>query len=96
MSETIVNQLKEIIAEELDVNIKVEDIDENLSLFEDGLEFDSIATVELISLIEKHFEVEFSDSELNPDYFSNLKVLADFISTKMVSSKREAVSVINS
>ncbi|NEP31974.1 acyl carrier protein [Moorena sp. SIO3B2] len=96
MSETIVNQLKEIIAEELDVNIKVEDIDENLSLFEDGLEFDSIATVELISLIEKHFEVEFSDSELNPEYFSNLKVLADFISTKMVSSKREAVSVINS
>ncbi|NEQ09198.1 MAG: acyl carrier protein [Moorea sp. SIO4E2] len=96
MSETIVNQLKEIIAEELDVNIKLEDIDENLSLFEDGLEFDSIATVELISLIEKHFEVEFSDSELNPEYFSNLKVLADFISTKMVSSKKEAVSVINS
>lgn len=95
MSETIVNQLKEIIAEELDVNLKVEDIDEDLSLFEDGLEFDSVTTVELISLIEKHFNVEFTDAELNPEHFSNIKVLADFVSSKMGSAKMETASAVN-
>lgn len=89
MSATLVNQLKTIIAQELDVNLKTEEIDENLALFEDGLGFDSIATVELISLIEKHFGIEFSDSDLNLEYFSNIKVLADFLAEKMESQKLE-------
>lgn len=82
MSATIIEKLKVIIAEELDTNLSAESIDESVSLFEDGLGFDSIATVELISLVEKHFDVEFSDAELNPENFSNLKVLANFISQK--------------
>ncbi len=91
MSETLVNQLKAIMAEELDVNLKVEEIDENASLFEDGLSLDSIAIVELISLVEQHFGFEFSDSELSPESFSNLRVLANLISSKMESPKMEAV-----
>lgn len=87
MSATVVNQLKKIIAEDLDVNLKAEDIDENAPLFEDGLGFDSIATVELISLIEKNFRVSFTDSELSPELFTNLTVLADFITKKMESQK---------
>ena len=82
MSETVTEQLKAIVAEELDVNLKVEEIDENASLFEDGLGFDSIATVEFISLIEQNFRLEFSDGELTPELFANLKVLADFITSK--------------
>lgn len=87
MSSTVVNELKKIISEELDVNLKVEEIDENAPLFEDGLGFDSIATVELISLIEKNFKVSFSDSELTPECFSNLNVLANFVAQKMESQK---------
>ena len=90
MSETFVNQLKAIIAEELDVNLKAEDIDESASLFEEGLGLDSIAIVELISSIEQHFGFEFSDSELNPEFFSNLRVLANFIASKMESAKMKA------
>ena len=82
MSETLINQLKTIVAEELDVNLKVEEIDEDASLFEDGLGLDSIATVEFISLIEERFGIEFCEGELNPELFSNLKVLADFITSK--------------
>ncbi|NEQ11085.1 MAG: acyl carrier protein [Moorea sp. SIO4E2] len=91
MSETIVNQLKKIISEDLDVNLNVEDIDENLSLFEDGLGFDSIATVELISLIEKHFDVEFYESELDLETFKNIKVMAEFITSKKESLQMEIV-----
>lgn len=91
MSETVINKLKKIIAEELDVNLIAEEIDENASLFEDGLGFDSIAIVELISFIEERFEIEFSDSELNPEHFSSLKILADFIISKKETPLVEAV-----
>jgi acyl carrier protein len=91
MSETVTKKLKTIVAEELDVNLKVEEIDENASLFEDGLGFDSIATVEFISLIEQNFGIEFCDGELNPELFSSLKVLADFITTKQPELSLEAV-----
>ncbi len=78
----VIAKLKDIIANELDMNLAVEDIDENVSLFEDGLGFDSIATVEIISLVEKHFDVQFADSELSPEYFGNLTILSKFILSK--------------
>ena len=86
MSEIIIEKLKKIISEELDVNLGMGDIDENTPLLESGEEkslgLDSITIVELISLIEQGFEIEFSDSELNPENFTNLKVLADCIISK--------------
>ena len=91
MSGSLVNQLKTLMAEELDVNLKVEEIDENASLFEGGLGLDSIAIVELISLVEQHFNFQFSDTELTPESFSNLNVLADFISVKLSSKTRKSV-----
>ena len=80
---SIIAKLKEIIANELDINLTIEEIDENTSLFEDGLVFDSIATVEMISLVEKHFDVQFEDSELSPEYFGNLNILSQFIISKL-------------
>jgi 2,6-dihydroxypseudooxynicotine hydrolase len=82
MSENLVNQLKIIVSQELDVNLKVEEIDENASLFEDGLGIDSIAVVTLISLLEKHFDIQFSEADLTPENFSNLNRLAEMISDK--------------
>jgi acyl carrier protein len=55
MSETLVNQLKAIIAEELDVNLK------------------------------EKFNFMFSDSELSPEFFSNLSVLANLIGSKLAT-----------
>jgi acyl carrier protein len=54
-------------------------------LFEGGLGVDSIAIVELISLVEQHFDFQFSDAELTPESFSTLNVLANIIANKMVS-----------
>lgn len=82
MSESVVEQLKTIIAEELDVNLKPEDIDESVSLFEDGLGFDSVIIVELIALTEEKFGIQFSDDELSLESFGNLNVLADCIMKK--------------
>lgn len=92
MVTNILNQLKTIIAEKLDVNLKIEEIDETASLFEDGLGLDSIAIVELIALTEQHFDVEFAESDLNLASFSNLNVLASCIAEKMTTSEQLKVT----
>jgi acyl carrier protein len=83
MLEDIVRQLKHIIADELDVNLDVEGVDETAPLFEGGIGLDSVAVMDLILLIEGHFGFEFSESELDVEIFENLGTLADFISTKV-------------
>lgn len=92
MSKTIVNELKNIIANELDVNLKVEAIDENISLFEEGLALDSISLVELISSVEQHFDFQFNDGELSPENFNTLNILAKFINSKISSSTSKTAS----
>jgi acyl carrier protein len=83
MSNVIVNQLKDIIANKLDVNLAYDEIDENISLFEDGLGLDSIAIVDLIVSIEKTFSFSIEDEELNADLFKNLKILSEFVRNKL-------------
>ncbi|MCU0287095.1 MAG: phosphopantetheine-binding protein [Acidobacteria bacterium] len=83
MSDNIMNQLKEIIAHKLDVNLKMDEINENVSLYEDGLGLDSIAIVDLIVSIEKAFSISIQDDELNAGLFKNLTTLADFIRGKV-------------
>ncbi|MDO9263751.1 MAG: phosphopantetheine-binding protein [Desulfosalsimonadaceae bacterium] len=83
MVETVIDQLKHIIVEKLDVNLTLEEIDANISLFEDGLGLDSVIIVEFISIIEEYFCFEFSENELNMELFSNLSILAQFISVKL-------------
>jgi acyl carrier protein len=83
MSQVIVKQLKDIIANQLDVNLTYDEIDENVSLFEDGLGLDSIAIVDLIVSIEKTFSLSIEDEELNTGLFKNLNVLAEFVCGKL-------------
>ena len=84
MIENVVEKLKRLIVDELDVNIKLNEIDETTSLFEEGLGLDSVAIMEFISLIETHFGFQFSDNELNMEPFQNIRTVANFISTKLV------------
>lgn len=79
----MLEQLKHILANDLDVNLTVEDIDGESSLFEDGLGLDSVSVMEFITLIEERFGFQFSDSELNIESFKNLNILADLISNKL-------------
>lgn len=86
MAEAIVDRLKKIIADKLDVNIAYNDIDETISLFEDGLGLDSIAIVDLIVSIEKDFALSIDDQELNVELFKSLRTLAQFIQGKLDGS----------
>ena len=80
--EIIVEQLKNIIVDQLDANIKRAEITLDVSLLEDGLGLDSIMLVELISLVEENFSFQFAEDELDLNIFTNIQTLAAFVATK--------------
>jgi acyl carrier protein len=86
MSRGVIEELKGIIVQELDVHLKKGEISEDASFFEDGLGIDSIAIVELIALVEERFRIQFSDADLVPSSFQNLRVLGELISEKQKAS----------
>jgi len=75
----VVDQIKELIAGELDVNLSVAEIGENDSLFEDGLGLDSVEIVEFITILEDHFKIQFSDMDLTKEMFRSISTIADFV-----------------
>lgn len=82
--EEMIDKLKHIIADELDVNLKIEDIDAEVPLFEEGLALDSVVLVELISFIEKRFGIELRDDALNMETFKNLASVTRVIKGELV------------
>lgn len=82
MNENIINQLKDLIANSLDLNISPDEVTPDAPLFEEGLGLDSIAIVELITLLEETFGFEFDEDHLNLEAFHDVKTLAAFIATQ--------------
>ena len=80
--ETVIEQLKTIIADQLDANIERAEITHDIPLLEDGLGLDSIMLVELISLVEETFGFQFEEDDLDMAVFTNLDTLATFVITK--------------
>ena len=78
----VVDQIKSLIADELDANLTVTEIGEESSLFEDGLGLDSVAIVEFITILEDRFKVQFSDMDLTKETFRNISTIADFVVEK--------------
>ena len=77
-------QLKKIIIEELNLeDIDASELKDNDPLFGDeGLGLDSLDAVELVVLIQKHFEVEIKDMEEGREALASINSLADFIETR--------------
>lgn len=79
----IIQQIKTVLAHDLDSNLREEQISEEISLFEGGLGLDSVNLVELIALLEKRFTIQFQDDELNPERFSTVATMADSVAGKL-------------
>ena len=60
--------------------MKPEDIDENASLFGEGLGLDSIDALELIVLMEKNYGIRLKDPNEGKAIFKSIAVMADYIS----------------
>lgn len=75
----IVEGLRAIIAEELDVAAPAE-LNETDRLNED-LNLDSIMILQLAVYIEEHFEVVFPEEDVDPGVFATVGSLTDFVAS---------------
>ncbi|WNG38784.1 acyl carrier protein [Archangium violaceum] len=86
----IAEQLKKMIAHELDVRIPESQIDFTVPLLEGGLALDSMVLFEFLTLIEKRYGIEFADQHLRPEVFENLTVLAGYVQRELVRAGKSA------
>ncbi|TAN46932.1 MAG: acyl carrier protein [Methylococcaceae bacterium] len=78
----MLEQLKRLLVENINPELKLDQIDPDDSILEDGLGLDSIKVVELIVLIEKNFGFTFTEDELSMDAFASLRTLAKFVADR--------------
>ena len=78
--EELILQVKKEIIEVLNLEeVKPEDIDNDASLFGEGLGLDSIDALELIVLIEKNYGIKLKDPAAGKEIFKSINVMADYI-----------------
>ena len=76
----LIYKLKQQIIEALNLeDMKPEDIDDNVSLFGEGLGLDSIDALELIVMMEKNYGIKLQDPAQGKEIFKSVAVMADFI-----------------
>jgi len=80
MSVTVTQRIRRLIVEELDFPTPL-DLDETTRLFKGGVDLDSFAAVELIALIETHFDIEFEVTDIRPEHFSDINSLGRLVET---------------
>ena len=75
----IIQQIKHILVEDMQLNVVSDEIPDDYSLLEGGLGLDSILIAELIARIEDRFGLHFDDRVLDTELFNNLTLLAGFV-----------------
>jgi acyl carrier protein len=75
----IIQQIKHILVEDMQLNVVSDEIPNDYSLLESGLGLDSILIAELIARIEDRFGLHFDDRVLDVELFNNLTLLAGFV-----------------
>lgn len=79
--EELIKELKEEIIEVLNLEeMTIDDIDENDSLFGEGLGLDSIDALELIVLLEKKYGIKLANPAASKEIFKSVATIADYVS----------------
>ena len=81
--EELKTQIREMIVRDLKLQgVKPEEIKDDAPLFEEGLGLDSLDAVELVVLVQKHFDVQIEDMDEGQAAFRSIQTLAEFIDAR--------------
>jgi acyl carrier protein len=83
----IIRQIKQILVEDMQLNVVPDEIPDDYSLLESGLGLDSILIAELIARIEDRFGLQLDDRVLEAELFNNLSLLAGFIAQARLATQ---------
>ncbi len=82
----VVQQIKQILVDDLELHVAAAEIPDDCSLLESGLALDSILIAELIVRIEDRFGFQFDDRMLETRLFDNLSELAAFVARERLAT----------
>jgi acyl carrier protein len=77
-----IDRLKRILADSLQLGARAERLTSDSALLGSIPEFDSMAVVTVLTMIEDEFGIEVEDDEISADVFETLGTLASFVSGK--------------
>jgi len=85
------NKLKSIIIEELHLeDMTPETLDDDVTLFGEGLGLDSLDALQLAVAVEEHFGVRIADEQEGKDAFASVNALCAFIGKRQGPSAKSA------
>lgn len=80
--EKLMEDLKTQIVEQLNLqDVKPGDIGNDDPLFNEGLGLDSIDALELIVLLQQHYNIKLLNAEEGPKVFYSVRSMAEYITT---------------
>lgn len=78
--DALIDRLKGEIIEQLNLeDVKKEDIDNDATLFGEGLGLDSIDALELIVLLEKNYGIKVANPADGKKIFQSIRTMAEYI-----------------
>jgi acyl carrier protein len=77
--DTLKDEIKRAIVESLRLPISVDEIENGMSLFGEGLGLDSIDVLELVLEMDRRFGVSITDDETGQRVLRSVDTIADFI-----------------
>lgn len=78
--EALMQDLKVKIIEQLNLqDLTPADIDDDTALFGDGLGLDSIDALELIVMLQQHYNIKIANPEEGPKIFHSVRTIAEYV-----------------
>jgi len=78
--EQLIANLKKQIIEALNLkHLKPEDIGDDQPLFVEGLGLDSIDALELIVLLQQHYNIKLENPQDGPQIFKSVRSIAEYV-----------------
>lgn len=79
MNVDIKRRIKKVLADQLSLEIKPEEIEDDTPLIELGVGVDSVATLELIVALEKEFQLSIDESEISLEMLETVNTVSSHI-----------------
>ena len=79
----MVENIREILRETLQIGDRADSLDASSQLLGGIPEFDSMAVVTVLTLVEEEFGIEIQDDEVSAEIFATVGSLSDFVESKV-------------